>query len=293
MRYSPILQQVLTYIEQNLHDSLDSERVARKFGYSKYHFARIFKQEVGVNLAEYVRLRRISLAASMLLHTDERVLDIAYYFQFQSQEAFTRAFKELYHMPPGQYRKVMANIVCQKEEGNVEKREEVKGWFLTGSHPYNYEMGIDSKIFHSGKASGYLKSVSVQDQTEFATMMQECKADLFKGKRVKLTGFIKSANVNAHCAMWMRVDNALQDTLQFDNMHDRPIKGNTEWNRYSIVLDVPESSAMVAYGFLLIGTGTVWADNFQFEVVDEKVPTTNMSIKGQLLDEPMNLSFEE
>lgn len=169
----------------------------------------------------------------------------------------------------------------------------VKGWFLSGSNPYSYEMGIDHKTVHHGKASGYLKSKTVLDSTEFATMMQSFKADKFIGKRIRLSSFIRTENVETYAGMWMRVDDKMEDVLQFDNMSNRPIKGNTNWNRYSIVLDVPDNSAVISFGVILAGQGSVWADQFTFEEVDKSIPTTNLEIRGELLDEPVNLSFEE
>lgn len=67
----------------------------------------------------------------------------------------------------------------------------------------------------------------------------------------------------------VRVDDALHDVLQFDNMGDRPIVGNNEWNHYYIVLDVPENSAVIAFGVLPSGTGKVWIDELKFEEVDK------------------------
>lgn len=58
----------------------------------------------------------------------------------------------------------------------------MKGWVLSGSHPFQFEMGIDRENVHQGKASGYLKSTMVQDIGEFATMMQQFKADRYLGK---------------------------------------------------------------------------------------------------------------
>ena len=170
--------------------------------------------------------------------------------------------------------------------------EKVKGWFLSGSHPFNYEMGTDRDNIHQGKASGYLKSKTVQDPGEFATMMQEFKADKFRGERIELSGFIETKNVQ-HSGLWMRIDSASDDILQFDNMYDRPIIGTNNWNRYSIVLDVPENSAIISFGILLAGKGEVWLDGLRFEVVDKNTPTTHYSVEKNLLEEPTNLSFEE
>src|SRR5690606_4612120 len=170
---------------------------------------------------------------------------------------------------------------------------EVKGWFLSGSDPFNYEMGIDRQVVHQGKASGYLKSKTVLDSTNFATMMQQFKADKFIGKRIRLSGFMKTKDVETFAGMWMRVDNASEDVLQFDNMSNRPIKGTTNWNLYSIVLDVPPESAVISFGIILSGRGQVWVDQLKFEEVDDSVETTSLEVDPELMDEPVNLSFEE
>ncbi len=293
MSYSSIIQETIEYIEENLHEELSLESTAQHAGFSKFHYHRIFQKEVGVTVSEYIRYRRIANAANLLLYSDEKIIDIALYYRFESQESFTRSFKKYYQLPPGQYRKIMSKLTIQREEVMLKNEQLIKGWQLSGSHPFNYKMGIDREIFHKGKASGFLKSVTVESHNEFATMMQQFKAEKFVGKRLKLSGFLKSQDVNGFCGFWMRVDDSLGDVLQFDNMGDRPIVGNNEWNHYSIVLDVPENSAVIAFGVLLSGSGKVWIDELKFEEVDERTPTTNLDFSGFLLDEPTNLSFEE
>ncbi|KEZ47577.1 helix-turn-helix transcriptional regulator [Metabacillus indicus] len=286
------LQKTIAYIEHHLQEELPLEIIAREAGYSKFHFHRLFQREFGMSASEYVRTRRIADAAKMLLYTDEKILDIALSYQFDSQESFTRAFKKIYRLPPGTYRKIMASLTMQKEEISM-GNQGVKGWFLSGSHPFNYEMGLDRKVYHSGKSSGYLAAKSVQHQGEFATMMQEIKADKYKGERYKFSGFIRAEHLDGFCGLWMRVDNALQDVLRFDNMGDRPITKDTEWHYCSIVLDIPEEGAVISIGALLSGAGRMWVDELKFEEVDETVPTTNIEFTSHLHDEPANLSFEE
>lgn len=293
MNYNAMIQKTIQYIENNLHEELSLEGIANFIGFSKYHYHRIFQKEVGVTLSEYIRYRRIAGAANILLHTDEKIIDIAVHYRFESQEAFTRAFKKYYSLPPGQYRKVIGSLTYLKEESGLKAEEKLKGWFLSGSHPFNYTIGLDRKTFHKGKASGYLKSVTVEADEEFATMMQQFKADKYLGKRIKLSGFLKSTGVSVFCGFWMRVDNSLGDIVQFDNMSNRPVTGDTEWNHYAIVLDVPENSASISFGVLLSGRGQVWVDELRFEEVDDSIPTTNFDYTQDLLDEPINLSFEE
>lgn len=291
MKYEWIIQKTIHWIESHLHEHISTKDIDEVTGFSKYHFHRIFQTSVGMSVSEYIRMRRLANAASTLLNTDERIIDIAFYYQFESQESFTRTFKKKYGLPPGQYRKVMGTMRINKEETTME--EKIKGWFISGSHPYNYEIGIDHNNVHEGKASGYLKSKTVQEKDEFATMMQQFKANAFRGKRIKLSGFIQTKNVQQFSGLWMRVDSASEDVLQFDNMSNRPIIGTNSWNRYSIVLDVPENSAIISFGTLLTGEGEVWLDGLSFEVVDKDIPSTHISFDSNLLEEPTNLSFEE
>lgn len=285
------MHKVINYIEEHLHEPLEIERIAKHAGFSKFHLHRVFKKYVGMSIAEYIRMRRLASASAMLLYTKEKIIDIAFHNYFESQEAFTRAFKKYYHLPPGQYRKLMSIMWKNKEESFMDKS--VKGWILSGSDPYNYEMGVDHAVVHQGKASGYLKSKTVLEGDSFATMMQQFKADNYVNKRIRLSGFLKTKDVGLFSSMWMRVDNANGDTVQFDNMSNRSITGTTNWSLYSIVLDVPKESTVISFGIILSGRGQVWVDQLTFEEVDESVLSTNLEIQSDILDEPVNLSFEE
>lgn len=292
MYYSEITQKTVSYIENNLTEAIQLDSFPAIIGYSKYHLLRVFKQETGKSIGEYIRLRRLALASALLLQTDESIITIAFSCRFQSQEAFSRAFKEVYNLPPGKFRKVMKDLRMTKEENDLSTKEKMKGWSLSGSHPELYEGKIDDQVFHSGTKSGLLYAKGEASEQQFATLMQSFQAELFKGKRIKMSCFLKTEQVTK-CGAWLRVDNAYGDTLQFDNMDNRAIHGTTEWNHYSIVLDVPEESASIHFGVLLTGKGKVWADDFRFEEVDEKVASTNMLSQEHLPKQPRNLDFHE
>ena len=65
----------------------------------------------------------------------------------------------------------MMRMIRFKEGKEVQMETSIKGWFLSGSHPNNYKMGVDRNVVHEGSASGYLKSETVFEKDEFATMM--------------------------------------------------------------------------------------------------------------------------
>lgn len=170
-----------------------------------------------------------------------------------------------------------------------------ESWMPAGSKPKDYDMGKDSKIVHSGSNSAFIRSNQPSIQG-FGTMMQTFKADMYFGKRVRMTGFIKTEDVKTWSSMWMRVDDKANPTqsLAFDNMANRPIKGTTDWTKCEIVLDVPPNASNIAFGFLLDGTGKIWFDDIKFEVVDQNVPTTDIKNQApQIPSSPMNLDFEK
>ena len=96
----------IEYIENHLGDKISVHDIAAASHYSTYHYSRVFKALVGDTPKEYLRKRRLTLAAKRLLTEEVGILEIALECQFDSQEAFTRAFKALFNMTPAQYRKI-------------------------------------------------------------------------------------------------------------------------------------------------------------------------------------------
>jgi|SRR5690606_17981008 len=149
---------------------------------------------------------------------------------------------------------------------------DIEGWFLTGSNPENYEIGLVKDAERNGNVA-FLKSKKAVDG--FGTIMQSFNPSNYLGKRVRLSGYVKSKDVKNWAGMWFRIDGPEKGkSLAFDNMQERPIKGTTEWKKYEIVLDAPENSTNFAFGVLQVGPGEVWLDDLKFEIVDKSVPLT-------------------
>ena len=104
MTHTKEIQAAIDYIEMNLCEELTLDEISKTVGFSKFYFHRAFQREVGISLYDYIRKRRLAGAASLLLNTNISILDIALIYRFESQEAFTRAFKSIYRLPPGRYR---------------------------------------------------------------------------------------------------------------------------------------------------------------------------------------------
>ena len=169
-----------------------------------------------------------------------------------------------------------------------------RGWYVAGTQPDKYDMGIVVGAGQNGKNAATIQSVAKKIKG-FGTLMQDSRPDKFLGKRVRMSGDMKSSDVRGWAGLWMRVDECGGSSpLSFDNMQDRKIAGNTEWKRYEIVLDVPNEASNIAFGALLDGTGQVWFENITFEIVTAVVPTTGYSSPDSWMQsEPSNLNFEE
>ena len=293
MTYNKEIQTALNFIEANLCEDISLDSIANAVKFSKFYFHRTFQREVGIPLYDYIRKRRLASASALLLNTDMSVLEIAVNFQFESQEAFTRAFKDIYQLPPGRYRKTIKNLIIGGF--TMDDNVTIKGWFLAGMSPQKYQLYLDEKVFNTGTKSACLKSIADEYQAgDFATIMQTFNAKNFLTKRVRFSAFVKTQDVNGWCGLWLRIDdNSAGVMLKFDNMQNRPIKGSTEWNYYSCVLDVPDNADAINIGMLLNGKGQVWLDNASFQEVDRNTPTTDLPYKSDFPDSPTNLSFEE
>ena len=146
------------------------------------------------------------------------------------------------------------------------------GWLLRGAAPQLYVTGTDRAVKHSGTGAAYIKARSTStDEQSWATLLQSVKADEFRGKRVRLSGHVKTEGVRAQ--LWLRIDGA-SDALGMDNMDERPITGTTDWSRYDIVMDVPAAAAGIAFGLMVGGGGTAWLDDVTLEVVSDATAST-------------------
>jgi len=127
MDYRNRIENALTFIENNLKEPLSLELIAGEAFFSKYHFTRIFAAITGETVGDYVRKRRLTESAHLLIKTDESILSIAQEYQFESQEAYTRSFKLLYQMTPGAYRKKGVNqLAFQKPKLTAQHMEHLK-----------------------------------------------------------------------------------------------------------------------------------------------------------------------
>jgi len=98
------MNRALDYIERNLEGEISVEEAARAAYSSAFHFHRLFHVLTGFTVTEYVRRRRLTLAAQELVSTQTRVVDVALKYGYDSPESFAKAFRRLHGISPSEAR---------------------------------------------------------------------------------------------------------------------------------------------------------------------------------------------
>ncbi|WP_286885581.1 AraC family transcriptional regulator [Aneurinibacillus sp. UBA3580] len=98
------MNEAIKYIEENLTNDIDFKEVAGLAFCSEYHFKRMFSFLAGISLSEYIRRRRLTLAAFELKDSNSKIIDIAMKYGYNSPDSFARAFQNLHGITPSEAR---------------------------------------------------------------------------------------------------------------------------------------------------------------------------------------------
>ena len=100
MEWIERLNEAMGYMEEHLPDEIDMEKLGKIACCSSYHFQRMFTYMAGVPLSEYIRRRKMSLAAVDLQGKDRKIIDVAAKYGYSSPTAFNRAFQSVHGIAP-------------------------------------------------------------------------------------------------------------------------------------------------------------------------------------------------
>lgn len=110
MEWTGNLRKAVQYIEEHLLDDIDAEDVAEAVYMSPFYFQKGFHIMTGYSIAEYIRYRRLYLAALEALSGDKKIIDLAYRYGYQTPESFTKAFSRFHGVSPLQVKNNMGSI---------------------------------------------------------------------------------------------------------------------------------------------------------------------------------------
>ena len=143
-----------------------------------------------------------------------------------------------------------------------------KGWYANEEAPGEYFVGTDHKIVHHGKSSLFVHSL-VPNPKSFLYVFENFDAKSFRGKRVELSGYLRSKDLYETTLFLVTRGNQLNGSSD-----GFKLMGTTQWKKYRIVMDIPADADVVTISFAMHGKGTFWADQFDFHEVDSHTPLT-------------------
>lgn len=141
------LNESLNYIEENLAGEISYEVISKIAGCSVYNFQRMFSYIADKPLSEYIRSRRLTMAAFDLLNSTDRIIDIAIKYGYESQDAFTRAFKNFHSVLPSSVRNEIVQLrSCPRLSFQISIKGENHMNYQIEQWPAFKVMGISYKV---------------------------------------------------------------------------------------------------------------------------------------------------
>ncbi|MCG7408235.1 AraC family transcriptional regulator [Paenibacillus sp. ACRRX] len=110
MEWLTRMEAVLELIESRMEDKLDMDEIARTAQTSSFHFQRMFHIVTGYTIAEYMRKRKLTLAAQELASSSAKVVDVSFKYGYDSPESFTKAFRKAHGITPSAARQPGASL---------------------------------------------------------------------------------------------------------------------------------------------------------------------------------------
>lgn len=176
----------IEFIEKNLDGDLAIEDIARVAWMSKFHFQRMFSMLTGFTVSEYVRNRRLTVAAQELVNSDTKVIDIAMKYGYESPESFSKAFKRIHGINPSVAKKYQQSL---KAYPKLSFQIQIKG-----DVEMDYRM-IEKDTFTVVGKSIRTTTIGGENHREIAAFWKESNQNGFTQKLAKNCGELRIIGV--------------------------------------------------------------------------------------------------
>jgi AraC family transcriptional regulator len=213
------MQKAIDYIEENLTEDINYEKIAEKSYSSSYHFQRVFSILCGYTLGEYIRLRRLSLAGAELASGREKVIDVALKYGYDSPDSFAKAFQKFHGITPSQAR---ADGSMLKSISRLSIKISLEGGTIM-----NYRIETKPEIMLLGYKRHF-------DGTPYGELRYKQEGKFFVSTRAHqwmLKGMAKD-KLSDYCVLTNMDDNgydfyisATADKYEFDNLYNSDVTG--------------------------------------------------------------------
>lgn len=142
------------------------------------------------------------------------------------------------------------------------------GWKRVGSEE-GFDLGLEPDGGRGGSACARLQGIAPEDGA-MVGIAQTVDVTRWRGRRVRLSAWIRTEAVAEWGGLFFRVSDGDGELVSYGNTRRDPIRGTTEWRRYEVVVEIPETAVSALFGAHLYGMGTLWTDDFDLEAVGRR-----------------------
>lgn len=211
------LNEMMNYIEENLEQEIEYEKLARILGVNEYTMRNIFSIICNMPIAEYIRKRRLSNAGFDLYKGNEKIIDVAQKYQYGSATAFSRAFEKFHGIQPSKIKnntenlKIFAKLVFDE---NIKQNEDIA---------YSVIEKEEMILYGKGVRTNFTK-IPKQAPEHFDNMTKKYfeKYGLIKFGMVVYEDRFKSEN----CEYWVLYDKKIEEFEEYKIPKSKWLKFN-------------------------------------------------------------------
>src|SRR5699024_11073610 len=168
MTWVESLQAAIDYMEDHLLDDLSIESIAQETNFSVFHFQRTFAILTDMSVGEYLRRRRLTLAAHELMRLNTKIIDLSYKYGYETPEAFSKAFRKQHGITPTEARKYTGKL---KSYNRLVIQVNLKG-----AEPMNYKV-VEREAFKVAGVKREFSLVNEQNLMGNPKMWDDAHAD--------------------------------------------------------------------------------------------------------------------
>lgn len=163
------MRQAIDYMEEHMLDGIGYEDVAKHLYMSNYHFHRLFSMLTGMSPREYMRNRRLSMAAQELSVSEARIIDLALKYGYETPDGFTKAFTRFHGITPNQVKKSGVQL---KNFGRLTIK-----LTMEGGRPMDYRIVEKAPFQLLAKVESFRNETVSDDSNEIPQFWDRCGGD--------------------------------------------------------------------------------------------------------------------
>lgn len=245
MNWSESISRAIEYIENNLTNDITIENIANHLCISSFYFQKGFSMLCGYGVSEYIRNRKLSLAGYEVLHTDNRIIDIALKYGYDSPDSFTKAFTRFHGATPTEVRK----------GGRIKEFAPLKiNLMLKGGYTMEYKI-IEKEAF---------RVIGLKDSFKYETANQEIP-------KIWKKFFIKSAFTKIKPMYAVNIDTNMGSDV-FDYVIGDDYNSELKVPKDFEIIEIPKFTWVV---FSCIGPASVKMQEANEIIFKEWLPNSN------------------